>query len=261
MTEARENPNRPHLRPAPPGRNGRRRGFTMVELMTVIVVIGLLMAILIPSLVQVKTEIERNASLTMIRMLDSACEAYFNDFEDYPPSSTHDEDYGYLPAGGDGKHLLPLLLTGYAPDPGDAGVPFENDKLMHEDDGKEEFGFRVVPRGRVYGPYHGAEDVEMVRRDGPPVFVDSFGNEVFYYRFDEEEETYHADHNSPDDHGPNEPQEPDMPDYARRVDPDGDLGDFFRRDFILCTKGPDYKFESVEENPATDDVTNFLQEQ
>lgn len=250
-------------RSGPRGRGDRHGcGFTMVELMTVVAVIALLMAILIPSLMQIKTQIQRSAALATVRLLDSAVKAYHSDFEDYPPSSTHDDDYGYLPAGWDGKFLLPLFLTGYAPDakPADeAGVPFEEGVFMDHDDGKAEFGFRVVARGRVYGPYNGAENVRMEPPEetgDPPAFYDSFGSQVFYYRFDEENETYQADHNGPDTYGPRGDQQPDMPDYARRDD-----GAFFRRDFILCTKGPDYKFEAFSENTATDDVTNFLQEQ
>ncbi|MGC9454192.1 MAG: competence type IV pilus major pilin ComGC [Phycisphaerae bacterium] len=262
MTEQRDNLFRPQS-PRPSGHDlGNRSpagggGFTLVELMTVIAVIALLLAILIPSLMQIKTQIQRSASLTMVRMLDSACEAYFNDFDDYPPSRRPD-GADYLPDW-DGKYLLPLLLTGYGPDAEDPGIPFEGGRRLDQDDGKSEFGFRVVARGVVYGPYHGTEDIRMQPAedtDGPPAFVDSFGNQVFYYRFDQEDETYHEDHNGPDMYGPHAPQEPDMPDYARRND-----GEFIRRDFILCTKGPDFEFEAFGENPATDDVTNFLQEQ
>ncbi len=238
---------------------GRRDGFTMIELMVVIAIIGLLMAILLPALGQVQNQMRRTASTVMIRMLDSACREYHNDFGDYPPSARPAGAEDYLP-NWEGKYLLPLFLTGYAPDLGQTGVPFDAGQ-MHEDDGKDGFGFRVAPRGRVYGPYQGADDFDMKpRADGDPrlAFVDAFGNQVFYYRFDEGAETYHAEHNDPDPFGPYAPQEPNLPDYARRPEEQG--GGFFRTNFILMTKGPNQRFEALRNNPETDDITNFRSE-
>jgi prepilin-type N-terminal cleavage/methylation domain-containing protein len=253
--------NRPGGRPAAPP---RRAGFTLVELMTAITIIAVLLGIILPSLMQIKTQIKRSASLATVRLIDSACEAYYNDFEDYPPSR-RPNFATYLP-NWEGKYLLPLLLTGYAPDPGVAGEPFSGGRKMHEDDGKDEYGYRVVHRGVVYGPYNGTEEVELRRaeEDDPRrAFVDAFGNQVFYYKFRSDapgsDPKFHEDDNGPDPNSPyEEARQPDMPDYAVTATAEAD---WFRRDFLLCTMGPDQRFEAFRDDPATDDVTNFLQEQ
>ncbi len=168
-------------------RNRRSNGFTLVELLVVIVIIMLLLSIGVPAGLRVREMSMRKTSRAHLALLESACQIYSNDFDDeFPPSSQE----GALPDFY-GGHMLCLLLTGYAEDPGTAGTPDPDDILA--DDGKAGFGFRISPRGRVYGPYNGAaalpvKNVSMAKNGGTgingahPAFVDTFGKTIYYYR-------------------------------------------------------------------------------
>lgn len=73
-----------------------RRGFTLVELLVVISIIGLLIALLLPALASARTEAERVVCATNIRTITQAIHIYANDFKGQYPETTQ----GNWPFGG-----------------------------------------------------------------------------------------------------------------------------------------------------------------
>ena len=72
----------------PPRRNPSTRprpGFTLVELLVVIVIIGILMGLLIPAIAAVRTTIAVGAIQSDLNNLDSAVETYRSKYGEYPP--------------------------------------------------------------------------------------------------------------------------------------------------------------------------------
>jgi prepilin-type N-terminal cleavage/methylation domain-containing protein len=64
----------------------RRRGFTLVELLVVITIIGMLMAILVPTVFSVLYKAKNTRIALEIAALSQALEAYKNEAGDYPPN-------------------------------------------------------------------------------------------------------------------------------------------------------------------------------
>ena len=66
---------------------GLRRGFTLVEVLIVIAIIGLLAGLLLPSLLGAKQQARMGATQATLQALRGALEQYQSRFGDYPPSS------------------------------------------------------------------------------------------------------------------------------------------------------------------------------
>lgn len=221
----------------------RAAGFTIVELMVVLVIMMLLLAVLAPTVQKIHRTIMRTAALGTIHLIEGGCKQYYEDFEEYPPSAPS----GY--AGWSGRELLVLFLTGYGPDTGTKGEPGGN---LYTDDGCEGFGFRLEKRGRVFGPYNGTENVKTKKTKKTsvdrPVFVDAFDEEIYYYRYDN---GYSTNDNPP----------PPGLEEAGKYDAYLSYAATQRKEFILMTAGPDGVFRDVDVYSDTDDITNFLEEQ
>jgi len=253
----------------------RSAAFTLVELAVVILIISMLLVMAVPSVNKAIIQAKRDTSKSIINQLDSACNLFKIDHDFYPRSC--DTNY----PNWTGSQLLRLQLTGYGPDENDDGAPGnsgDNSDLstLATDDGVPGLGFRTAPQGTTFGPYGASPDMDTLLLDQWPVFPDSFGNEIFYYRYDEDDEEFNDDHNDPKDSGGGEMS---MAFYAQRGwrDEGGNVvwGGLWRRDFLLFSAGPDGQFHKgtdvgaadgkarafQPEKPfAIDDVTNFATE-
>jgi prepilin-type N-terminal cleavage/methylation domain-containing protein len=57
-------------------RNSKKAGFTLVEIMIVVAIIGLLAAIAIPNFVKARTTSQQNACINNLRQMDGAVQQY-----------------------------------------------------------------------------------------------------------------------------------------------------------------------------------------
>lgn len=110
-------------------RSTTRAGFTLVELLVVIVIIGILASIISVAVIAALKTARNTAIRTEIDLLHGACETYKNDYGSYPPSNVADlkkhiqSKFPYLdateltkiPANLDNAEILVYCLQGYGP--------------------------------------------------------------------------------------------------------------------------------------------------
>jgi len=195
-----------------------RSAFTLIELLAVILIIMILLGTLLPTLAHIRVQVLVNTSQATINTLHGACMQYYAECDEYPPGSNLAEE-----------------LTGY-----------------RDDDGKAGFGWRKRKRGKVYGPYHGTEELATSKDVSSMYFYDAFNNLILYYRYgpiDDEDPDSEKGYKDGSD-GP-----ADLDAYARN-----DKDEFYRRDFILLSRGPDGEWEKYWDDghwTRSDDITNF----
>jgi prepilin-type N-terminal cleavage/methylation domain-containing protein len=88
-------------------RTALKQGFTLVEIMIVVAIIGLLAAIAIPNFIKARTTAQKNACINNLRQIDGAIQQWALENKQGPASAVHFTDIsGYLknsvicPAGG-----------------------------------------------------------------------------------------------------------------------------------------------------------------
>ena len=91
----------------------QRSGFTLVELLVVIVIIGILAALIVPAVSQARLTARNAVTKTDIDLLTMAIENYRNEYGSYPPcsSGTAAND----PAARHIRRLFPRTAASYAP--------------------------------------------------------------------------------------------------------------------------------------------------
>ena len=79
----------------------RQKGFTLIELMIVIAIIGLLIAIVIPDLLKTREQSEIEACKASLRGVQSALELYYTHYKYYPTNLQSLISEGYLSENSD----------------------------------------------------------------------------------------------------------------------------------------------------------------
>lgn len=100
----------------------RCTGFTLVELLTTLAVIGILLGLLIPALNQVSKTATKIKQKAQFHALGTALESFRNDYGDYPPSEWDTGTYGWYCAS---QRLAEALV-------GRDGLGFHPDSIFHQ---------------------------------------------------------------------------------------------------------------------------------
>jgi len=140
--------------PTSPKRSSSR-GFTMVELLIVVVIIGILISLLLPVIGNIREKARKTASRALIDGIAAALERYHIDFDEYPPSTI--------------------------PDLGDPGAP-QLDSLFRYLCGPEGKGITKTTgsKQRMIEPYINIPPEFIKRVEDRFVIVDSWGSDIVF---------------------------------------------------------------------------------
>lgn len=86
----------PGSRQTKPGHEVRRRGFTLIELLTVIAIIGILAAIIIPTVGKVRSMAKKSNCISNLREIGKMLTLYTNDNKNRLPAGTYNVNGGYV---------------------------------------------------------------------------------------------------------------------------------------------------------------------
>jgi type II secretory pathway pseudopilin PulG len=195
---------------------GARGGFTLVQMLVVIGILAGLMALVLPAILKAYATGVRTRTEADLHLIETALEAYKQDFGDYPRFATATADQAdfanMTPGNGTwldyqpdrGALLLCRALLG--PGPGPKSTSLVTDAAAPGEDGADGPGFRsrrnlmagtggTVAAGKVWGPYVQPDKFKLGHTNtltSPPtaadttnftdaVLVDHFENPILYY--------------------------------------------------------------------------------
>lgn len=180
----------------------RHRGFTLVEMLTVVAIIALLISILVPSLARARNQAKKAASAAAVSAISTGLEMFHNAMDDYPDSASIDDSGGdledpiddYFNSTGEnrlsGAHWLARALVGHDLQGVDSegltakGVPtgtaYLDTAQLQTVDREQPFleNSKIVvpdksPKFRTGGDF---------KLTGRPVLVDSWDSPILYYK-------------------------------------------------------------------------------
>jgi len=138
----------------------RRYGFTIIELMTVMLIIGLIISVLVPGINVAKRHAKEVAQQAQLYGIKSSLEMFYNDYDNYPPS----ERTGSSPEYTCGAQKLAEALVGCDLQGYD---PVSNFDLVVTDNNPNAYAI-----AGVNGASQQDEDESLTRRMGPYLQID-----------------------------------------------------------------------------------------
>jgi len=219
-------------------RKGLRRGFTLVELLTIIIIIGMLVALVSPAITESRKQFKITQSRAIIEQIKMGINTYKNDMGSLPPSDgSYPAPDGKTPriSGGKGAAGLVQCLLGYLP---------------KEDDGLSGPGFRTRRAGKKHGPY---VSQKMRYAGDPPIFQDAFANDILYYRWHSTGQNSGGFRSSDNSTGPS-----NIMTYVRNPHSNDSAHPYYKEDYLILSPGPDRQWaEPTTDTEKVDDITNF----
>jgi prepilin-type N-terminal cleavage/methylation domain-containing protein len=145
----------------------RSRGFTLIELITVVAILGILVTLTVGAVQGIQTYVARSATQEIFVALDAALQSYYNDWGKYPhPNPLTTGEY-YAGVAADYSPLAATSTTSQA--------------------SRNAVLFAALTMTQRKGPYFtgGMSQARLKKTaDSPPkqyyVFVDGWGNEINY---------------------------------------------------------------------------------
>jgi prepilin-type N-terminal cleavage/methylation domain-containing protein len=138
----------------------RRYGFTIIELMTVLLIIGLIISVLVPGINIAKRHAKEVAQHAQLYSIKSSLEMFYNDYDNYPPS----ERTGSPPEYTCGAQKLAEALVGCDLQGYD---PVSNFDLVNTDNNPN--AYAIAGKN---GATQQDEDQSLARRMGPYLQID-----------------------------------------------------------------------------------------
>lgn len=216
-------------------RTALRRGFTLVELLTIIIIIGMLVALVTPAITESRKQFKITQSKAIIEQIRMGVNLYNTDMGSLPPSDgTYPALDGKTPkiSGAGGAAGLVQCLLGYLP---------------KESDGLSGPGFRTIRAGKKHGPY---VSQKMTYAGDPPIFQDAFSNDILYYRWYSAAGGFRSSDNST---GPS-----NIMTYVRNPHSKDSAHPYYKEDYLILSPGPDRQWaKPTTDTEKVDDIANF----